>query len=76
MRTSIPGDNPFSPALAAEPDYPLWLPLPKGAPPLVMLFRRIPAGTFRMGSRGYNDPEEPMHSVAVGEFWLGKLVVT
>ena len=63
--------------LAAEPDYPLWLPRPKGAPPLAMLFRRIPAGSFVMGSRGENAPEEPRHRVVIApEFWLGKFVVT
>ena len=58
--------------LAKEPDYELALP---GG--LVMLFRRIPRGSFLMGSRGYNLPEEPQHRVIMPqEFYLGKYVVT
>jgi formylglycine-generating enzyme required for sulfatase activity len=62
--------------LADEPDYLLWLPGPKRNR-LAMRFRRIPAGSFLMGSRGEGSDEEPRHRVVIGqEFWLGKFVVT
>jgi formylglycine-generating enzyme required for sulfatase activity len=44
-----------------------------------MKFRRIPGGSFRMGSptteEGREDDETP-HAVSVGEFWLGETAVT
>lgn len=69
-----PKDTPAADwtAAAAEPDYPL--PLPGG---LTMLFRRIPKGSFLMGSRGFSTHEEPIHRVVIqDDFWLGKFVVT
>ncbi|HEY3856315.1 MAG TPA: formylglycine-generating enzyme family protein [Verrucomicrobiae bacterium] len=52
----------------------LTLKLPGGIP---MFFRRIPAGSFRMGARGEGADEEPMHQVVVTrEFLLGTFVVT
>ena len=57
---------------AAEPD--LAIPLPGG---LQMRFRRVPAGDFHMGSRGYLDAEEPIHRVVVPhDFYLGRYPVT
>ena len=42
-----------------------------------MFFRRIPCGSFRMGSRGWYAAEEPIHEVAITrEFYLGTFVVT
>ena len=42
-----------------------------------MAFRLIPAGSFRMGSRGYDDREEPVHLVKIPEpFWLAETPVT
>lgn len=42
-----------------------------------MFFRRIPAGSFRMGSRGFYPDEEPIHRVVIArEFYLGTFVVT
>jgi formylglycine-generating enzyme required for sulfatase activity len=43
---------------------------------LGMFFRRIPAGTFQMGSDGHND-EKPVHQVHISKpFYLGKYPVT
>ncbi len=48
--------------------------LPGGVP---MHFRLIPAGSFRMGARGYDSREEPVHSVKiVQDFYLGTFPVT
>jgi formylglycine-generating enzyme required for sulfatase activity len=42
-----------------------------------MAFRLIPAGKFRMGSRGYNPNEEPVHEVEIPEpFWMAETPVT
>ncbi len=42
-----------------------------------MIFRRIPAGEFRMGQRGGDSDEEPVHRVAIAQdFWLGETPVT
>lgn len=42
-----------------------------------MKFQSIPAGTFRMGSRGYYDDEEPVHRVQITTpFYLGTYPVT
>ncbi len=58
----------------ARLDSDLTLSLPGGVP---MFFRRIPAGKFRMGSRGYYSDEEPAHEVVIAqEFFLGTFVVT
>lgn len=52
----------------------LTLHLPGGVP---MLFRLIPAGSFRMGARGHSPDEEPIHRVVIPEdFFLGTFVVT
>ncbi len=61
-----------------EPDLELPLPGPDGKPSetLRMRFRRVPAGSFLMGSREGDANEEPPHRVEVGEFWMGKFVVT
>jgi formylglycine-generating enzyme required for sulfatase activity len=42
----------------------------------VMAFRRIPAGSFRMGSRGNGFDEEPVHRIAIEEFWMAETPVT
>jgi formylglycine-generating enzyme required for sulfatase activity len=40
-------------------------------------FRLIPAGSFRMGSRGYDSREEPAHVVRIAEpFWMAETPVT
>jgi len=58
----------------ARHDSDLTLDLPGGVP---MFFRRIPAGRFRMGSRGYSAGEEPVHEVIIArEFYLSTFVVT
>lgn len=58
--------------LRDEPD--LVVSLPGGGE---MRFRRIPAGSFWMGSRGKVEREEPRHRVVLPhDFWLGKFVVT
>jgi formylglycine-generating enzyme required for sulfatase activity len=42
-----------------------------------MAFRLIPAGSFRMGSRGYYADEEPIHTVIIPQdFWLAETPVT
>lgn len=42
-----------------------------------MEFRLIPAGSFRMGSRGYDRSEEPIHHVQISRpFYLGIIPVT
>ena len=44
-----------------------------------MKFRRIPGGSFRMGSPSSEegrDDDETQHTVSVGEFWLGETEVT
>ena len=42
-----------------------------------MAFVWIPAGKFRMGSRGYSAVEEPVHEVRIERgFWLGETPVT
>jgi formylglycine-generating enzyme required for sulfatase activity len=58
----------------AARDADLTLELPGGVP---MFFRRIPAGDFLMGSRGYALEEEPIHRVIIPhDFYLGTFVVT
>ena len=58
----------------AARDADLLLELPGGVP---MFFRRIPPGSLRMGSRGHNNDEEPIHRVVINrEFYLGAFVVT
>jgi formylglycine-generating enzyme required for sulfatase activity len=50
------------------------IPLAKG---VEMAFRLIPPGTFRMGSRGMRDDEEPVHWVEIREgFWMAETPVT
>jgi len=42
-----------------------------------MAFRLIPAGSFRMGSRGNHFSEEPVHRVVIPEpFWMAETPVT
>jgi formylglycine-generating enzyme required for sulfatase activity len=42
-----------------------------------MAFRRIPKGSFRMGSRGCDASEEPIHRVTISEdFWMADTPVT
>jgi len=66
-KTLLPWDQ-------AGRDADLTLKLPGGIP---MFFRHIPAGSFRMGSRGEHHAEEPIHRVVVPrEFFLGAFVVT
>ncbi len=44
---------------------------------ITMAFRRIPAGEFLMGARGYLANEEPVHRVVISrDFWLGETPVT
>lgn len=73
-------DTPASEWIRAgkAPDFELPLPDHDGKPSrtLKMRFRRVPAGAFRMGSRGYMEREESVHRVQVDEFWLGRFVVT
>lgn len=58
-------------------EFLLPLPVPAGEPARSMRFRRIPAGAFRMGARGGELNEEPVHRVEVPyEFWLGKFGVS
>jgi formylglycine-generating enzyme required for sulfatase activity len=57
---------------ARDADFTLSLP---GRIP--MFFRRIPAGSFRMGARGYQRDEEPVHRVMIpDDFYLGTFAVT
>ncbi len=58
----------------ARRDSDLTLELPGG---VLMFFRKIPAGRFRLGSRGYDPTEEPVHEVVITQdFYLGTFVVT
>ena len=42
-----------------------------------MFFRRIPKGEFRMGSRGFDPSEAPVHQVCIpNDFYLSTFVVT
>ncbi|MEZ5963204.1 MAG: formylglycine-generating enzyme family protein [Planctomycetota bacterium] len=42
-----------------------------------MFFRRVPKGRFRMGSRGFDEDEEPAHWVEMAaDFYLGTFPVT
>jgi len=42
-----------------------------------MAFRLIPPGMFRMGARGFDADEEPVHQVQIVEpYWLGETPVT
>ena len=44
---------------------------------LEMAFCQIPSGSFRMGSRGFYDDEEPAHRVKITRsFWLAETPVT
>ncbi|MDX2284374.1 MAG: formylglycine-generating enzyme family protein [Bacteroidia bacterium] len=38
--------------------------------------KAIPGGTFEMGSTELTSDEQPVHSVTVGDFWMGKYEVT
>lgn len=59
----------------AESDLTIHLPHPDGDVP--MFFRRIPAGEFRMGSRGNDPSEELVHLVKIPQdFYLGTFPVT
>ena len=58
----------------AARDADLTILLPGGVP---LFFRRVPAGTFLMGSRGFYRDEEPIHRVVIPrDFFLGTFVVT
>ena len=58
----------------AARDADLTILLPGGVP---LFFRRVPAGTFLMGSRGFYRDEEPIHRVLIPrDFFLGTFVVT
>ena len=61
-----------------EADLVLWVPRAEGdGAEVAMPFRRIPAGEFRMGARGYEVDEEPAHRVVVAEdFHLASVAVT
>jgi len=61
-----------------EPDLQLPLPPLPGSKDsgAIMLFRRVPAGSFLMGSRDEFKDNQPVHRVRVREFWMGKFVVT
>ncbi len=79
-RAFMTGENQFraGPSLrvwqCAARDAELMLDLPGGVP---MFFRRIPAGSFIIGSRGYSADEEPAHRVLITEdFYLGTFAVT
>ena len=49
----------------------------EGAGMEIMVFRRIPAGPVRMGQRGKQVDEEPVHEVLIGtDFFLGETPVT
>ena len=41
-----------------------------------LVFRHIPAGSFRMGHRGELVAEEPVTEVFVEEFWMAETPVT
>ena len=63
--------------LAGVPDFLLPLPSTPSSQRSAMAFRRVPAGEFVMGSRGYSEREEPRHRVVIPhDFFLGKYVVT
>jgi len=58
----------------AARDADITLELPGCVP---MFFRRIPAGSFLMGSRGHYPDEEPQHRVVISrDFFLGTFPVT
>lgn len=46
-------------------------------PGIEMAFRLLPAGEFRMGSRGASTLEEPVHLVRISEpFWMAETLIT
>ena len=58
----------------AARDADLTILLPGGVP---LFFRRVPAGRFLLGSRGFYHDEEPTHQVVIPrDFYLGTFVVT
>lgn len=64
--------------IQAGKDSNLTLFLPDGENHSVpVFFRRIPKGEFRMGSRGYENNEQPRHCVVISSpFYLGTMTVT
>jgi serine/threonine-protein kinase len=46
------------------------------APGVKMVFMRVPAGKFIMGSEVAAADEKPQHKVYLGEYWIGKVPVT
>jgi formylglycine-generating enzyme required for sulfatase activity len=46
------------------------------SPGVAMSFRHLPGGRFRMGARGYDQDEEPVHEVALRDFYLAVFPVT
>ncbi len=50
--------------------------LERAADPFEGSMVRVRGGTFQMGSNEGNPSEKPVHSVTVGDFWIGKFEVT
>ena len=59
-----------------KPHLTLWIPNGDEGP-IPIRFRRIPEGSFQMGSRaGYSATEEPVHTVWISKFYMGVYPVT
>ena len=62
----------------ASVDADLTLSIPNGDESRIpIFFRKIPQGSFQMGSRaGHNSDEEPIHTVQISSFYMGTFPVT
>jgi formylglycine-generating enzyme required for sulfatase activity len=71
----VPEEAPPAPGAAPNP-FGLWeATLPAGNVRFTMV--RIPAGSFRMGSKAGKEHEQPIHDVTISrDFWIGKFPVT
>lgn len=68
--------NPGWTQAAEDSELTIFLPLEENLV-VPMFFRRIPAGEFRMGSRGKGEDEEPAHRVVIPEdFYMATFPVT
>ena len=71
MRTAGASESATDQA-SRDADITLWLP-----GEVALLLRRIEAGTFRMGSRGVDPDEEPVHRVRIAQpYYVGTFPVT
>ena len=71
-----PSGNPVPPPGSASEPKTLRLTLPGGVE-MVLCHVTCPEGGFRMGARGFDNDEEPVHTVLIPhEYYMGKYPVT